>query len=73
MATIPKEHVLCALSCSVVTNSLRPRTVDHQAPLSIEFSRQEYWRKVPFPPTGDLPDSGIKPTSLISCVGSGKH
>ena len=38
-------------------------TVSHQAPLSVEFSRQEYWRGLPFPTPGDLPDSGIEPMS----------
>ena len=38
-------------------------TVAHQAPLSMEFSRQEYWSGWPFPSTGDLPDPGIKPRS----------
>ena len=41
-------------------------TVAHQAPLSMEFSRQEYWSGLPFPTPGDLPDPGIKPTSLES-------
>ena len=36
-------------------------TVAHQAPLSVEFSRQEYWRGLPFPTPGDVPDSGIEP------------
>ena len=45
-----------------------PRTVTHQAPLSMEFSRQEYWSGLPFPPPGDLPKSGIKPPSLVSPV-----
>ena len=36
-----------------------PWTVAHQAPLSIEFSRQEYWSGLPFPPSGDLPYPGI--------------
>ena len=35
-------------------------TVAWQAPLSVGFSRQEYWSQLPFPPPGDLPDSGIK-------------
>ena len=35
----------------------------HQAPLSTEFSRQEYWRGLPFLSPGDLPDPGIKPRS----------
>ena len=33
---------------------------------SVEFSRQEYWNRLPFPPPGDLLDSGIKPESLLS-------
>ena len=37
-----------------------------QAPLSMGFSRQEYWSELPFPSPEDLPDPGIKPTSLIS-------
>ena len=37
--------------------------VAHQAPLSLGFSRQEYWSGFPFPPPGDLPDPGIKPVS----------
>ena len=41
-------------------------TVVHQAPLSMEFSRQEYWSGLPLTPPGDLPDPGIKPTSLMS-------
>ena len=37
-----------------------------QAPLSMGFSRQEYWSGLPFPPPGDLPNTGIKPASLMS-------
>ena len=40
-----------------------PWTVAHQAPLSIEFSRQEYWSGLLFPSPGDLPDPGIEPRS----------
>ena len=40
-----------------------PWTVAHQAPPSMEFSRQEYWSGLPFPSPGDLPDPGIKPRS----------
>ena len=39
-------------------------TVVHQAPRSMGFSRQEYWRKLPFPPPGDLPNPGIEPCIL---------
>ena len=38
-----------------------PWTVARQAPLPMEFSRQEYWKGLPFPSPGDLPDPGIKP------------
>ena len=36
-------------------------TVARQAPLSMGFSRQEYWSGLPFPPPGDLPDPGMEP------------
>ena len=35
-----------------------PWTVAYQAPLSMEFSRQEYWSGLPYPSPGDLPDPG---------------
>ena len=41
-----------------------PWTVAHQAPLSMEFSRQEYWCELPFPTSEDLPQPGIKTASL---------
>ena len=40
-------------------------TVAHQAPLSMEFSRQEYWSELPFSSPGDLPHPGIGPGSLV--------
>ena len=40
-----------------------PWTVAYQAPLSIGFSRQEYWNGLPFPSPGDLPDPGVEPRS----------
>ena len=43
-----------------------PQTIAHQVPLSMGFSRQEYWSGVPFPPPGNLPDPGIEPESLKS-------
>ena len=53
----------CALNCSVMSNSLRHKTVACQAPLSMGFSRQEYWSRLTFPSSGDLLDPGIKPKS----------
>ena len=41
-------------------------TVAHQAPLSMGFSRQEYWSGLPCPPPGDLPDPRTEPRSLLS-------
>ena len=38
----------------------------HQAPLYMGSSRQEYWSGLPFPPPGDIPDSGMKPESFVS-------
>jgi len=43
-----------------------PWTIAHQAPLSIEFSRQEYWSGLPFSTPEDLPDPEIEPKSLAS-------
>ena len=40
-----------------------PWTVAHQAPLSVGFSKQEYWSGLPCPLPGDFPDTGIKPRS----------
>ena len=42
---------------------MTPWTVAHQAPLSVEFSRQEYWSELTFPSPGDLRDPGIKARS----------
>ena len=43
-------------------------TIDHQAPLSMGFSRQEYWSGLPCPPPGDLLDPGIKPTFICAPI-----
>ena len=57
---------MLVLSPSVVSNSATPWTGALQALLSMEFFRQEYWSKLLFPPPGDLPNPGIKPTSPTS-------
>ena len=44
---------------------MTPWTVAHQAPLSIGFPRQEYWSGLPFPPSEDLSNPGIEPTSAL--------
>ena len=58
----------CCFCCLVTklwpTLFATPWTVACQAPLSMGFSRQEYWSGLPFPPPGDLPDPGIEPCLL---------
>ena len=53
---------------SCVRLSVIPWTAARQAPLSMGFLGQEYWRGLPFPPPGDLPDLGIEPVYFISPV-----
>ena len=53
------ENVLVSELCLFVT----PQSIAHQASLSMEFSRQEYWSGLPFPSPGDLPDPGMEPRS----------
>ena len=55
---------VCVCACSSLCNG---QAVVRQAPLSMEFSRQEYWSGLPFSTPGDLPDSGI--VSCVSCIG----
>ena len=56
--------------CSVVPNSVTLWTVACQAPLSVQFSRQEYWSRLPFPTPEDILDPEINPTSPVShCIG----
>ena len=50
-------------SLSRVRLFVTPWMVAYQAPLSIGFSRQEYWSRLPFPSPGDLPKPGIEPRS----------
>ena len=57
--------VCVCISYSVVSDSVTSWTVACQAPLSIEFSRQEYWNGLPFPSPGDLPDPRIEPWSPV--------
>ena len=54
---------VCTQSLSRVPTLFGPWTVAHQAPLSMEFSRQEYWSGLPFATPGGLPYPGIEPPS----------
>ena len=60
------------VSRSVVSDSATPWTVAHQTPLSMGFSRQEYYSGLPFPSPRDLPHPGTEPASLESPVLAGK-
>ena len=63
----PGNNHMCVLSCfSRVWLFVTPWTVACQAPLSMGFSRKEYWSGLPCPPPGDLPNLGIEPRSLMS-------
>ena len=57
---------MCACRLSHDQLFATPWTVDCQAPLSMEFFRQEYWSGLPFPPAGDLSYPRIKPMSPVS-------
>ena len=61
LATKPPPSCFCCVRfCATLW------IVAHQAPLSMRFSRQEYWSGLPCSPPGDLPDPGIEPVSLMS-------
>ena len=54
---------LCSTFCE-------PWTVAHQVPLSMGVSKEEYWRRLPFTPPGDLPNPGLNPHLLCSYIGT---
>ena len=58
--------VVCVKLLSRVQLFATPWTVGHQAPLSMGFSKQEYWSGLSHPPPRDLPDPGIEPATPAS-------
>ena len=71
---IPSELLLVVVakllqSCLTLCD---PWTIACQAPLSMGFSRQEYWSWLPCPPPGDLPNPGTEPISLMSPALAGR-
>ena len=52
---------------------MTPWTVARQSPLSMGFSKQEYWNGLPFPSSGDLPEPGIEPGSFASPALAGRQ
>ena len=67
---MPKWVMVVMLSCVQLFGN--PWTVGCQAPLSMEFSRQDNWSGLPFPTPGDLTDPGIKPRSSVSPAVAGR-
>ena len=60
---------MCICCCFIAKSRLTLGTLwtmTCQAPLSVEFPRQEYWSGLPFSSPGNLPDPGIEPMSLVS-------
>ena len=73
MQRADKYMKICSTSYVIVLSRFHhvrlfatPWTIEHQAPLSMGFPRQEYWSGLPLPSPGDLPDPGIEPMSLAS-------
>ena len=58
-------------ACMVMSGSVTPQSVAHQAPLSVGFPKQEHWSGLPFPSPGDLPDPGARTASPASPVLAG--
>ena len=62
----PVLAMYCACMLSHVQLFVTLWTLAHKLPLSMGFSRQEYWSGLPFPSPGDLPDPGIEPMTPVS-------
>ena len=70
--TLVKNHVSVLSHFSRTQFCATLQSVVHQTPLSMGFSKQEYWSSLPCPPPGDLLDPGIKPASLVSPARAGE-
>ena len=57
----PSKYTYAAAAAKSPQSCATPSTIAPQAPVSMEFPRQEYWSGLPFPTPGDLPDLGIEP------------
>ena len=68
--SMPQILHVCAHAKLLLSTLCDPKSVAHQAPLSMGFSRQEYWSGLLCPPPCGLPDSGIEPVSCVSCIAS---
>ena len=66
------NKLLCLLNCFSCVRLCDRMTIARQAPLSMGFSRQEYWSGLPFPTPGDLPNPEVEPASLMSPALAGR-
>ena len=66
------NYFMCGFVAKSCPTLCDPWTVDLQAPLSMGLSRQEYWSRLPFPHSGDIPNPGIKPEFLMSPALAGR-
>ena len=66
--TYHTHHTACVLSRVWLSVTPCMNCVAHQAPLSMGFSKQEYWSRLPFPPPEDPLNPGIKPVSCVSWI-----
>ena len=66
MSLVEESTCMCAQLLSRIQYFATPWTVDCQTPLSMGLSRQEYWSELPCPPSRDIPDPGIEPTSPVA-------
>ena len=73
-SNLPKYNILkCSCSVALVMSSfVSSWTIAWQAPLSMGFSKQEYWGGLPHPPPGNLSDPGFQPASLVSLALAGR-
>ena len=71
------SHIAHGLDAVCLRSRVRlfatPQTVARQAPLSMGFSRQDYWSGLPLPPLEDLPNPGIKSTALVDSLPVVRH
>ena len=72
--SLPLCLLLFLFSRSVVSDSVTPWTISPPSPLSMVFSRQEYWSQLPYPSSGDIPHPGIRlrsPSLQVDSLPSG--
>ena len=67
-----EKRCCCCLATKLCQTLATPWTAACQVPLSMEFCRHKHWSRLPFGTSGELPNSGIKPSSLVSLALAGE-